>query len=150
MELSINELEKLVDDGKFKKKELKWSYKKEYLSRLAIFGRVSAVSGLVGVMVGYALNKHAVDPGLHNYFVIGGVFASLPALALGPLFFNWKESAKPYIDAGGKVIYTENKNNLFKKPIKISLPLNYNSNEKDEKIKLSIPSRGHIDSYFFE
>ena len=48
MELSINELENYVSEGKLKKKEYKSTYAKEFLSKLGTFGKASSIFGVIG------------------------------------------------------------------------------------------------------
>jgi hypothetical protein len=153
---TINELEVLVQEGKFKKKVVKSTYTKEFLSRFydaikigvctgGIFGGAFGTLGLSVVGKEKPFSDQiftygdTITPaliGLLGFGFLGGALGGMQ------IFYNWKENAKPYINAGGKVIYQEK--GLKLKRDEFILPLDHQF-DSNEKLDWSIPFRGYID-----
>ncbi len=142
---SVKQLESLVQEGKFKKKEIKVTYTSEFLSRtwncLKTGGIIGSILGIGLGLLGATIpnESKAIEMGLTGFLGFGGLTTALTAGTIG--FYNWKENAKPYINAGGKVLYQEKGLKLNKH--KFILPSNYNDSNKE--LEFNIPFQGYFD-----
>lgn len=148
---SIKDLEEMVQNGTMTKKVVKSTYAREFLSRALYCLSASSIIGGVTAGIGgtFAFCDYYDRPGKYENFsdallpFIAGGFAS-GFLAFGWMttlqpFYKWRERAKPYVEAGGKVIYLDRKTkNEF------ILPLNYPT-DKNEKLDFHKPFTGYID-----
>ena len=138
---SVNELEVLVQEGKFEKKKVKSTYAREFLSRIYDTAKVgismASIGGLGTAGLGIALMK--IMPSIGTTYtdvsetaLAISLFSGLSGLMFGgmPIFYNCRERAKQYVDAGGKVIYTE-KGRFFNNE-RFVLPANYQINPDEE------------------
>jgi len=136
--LSINDLEGLVQEGKFEKKVIKPTYTKEFLSKLydSLFigvnlgGICGGVTGLFGV-AGY-LDGNLSSGDIGTLALIGFLPFGVIGGVLGSDFNNWRKEVEPYIKAGEKIIYKQ-KNLKFKRN-SFTLPANYSEINPNEKI----------------
>ncbi len=148
-EYSIKDLEQLVQAGTMKKKIVKSTYTREFFSRLSrVFTAGLAITGIgVGLASAfYHLSRSSYpDLSFSDVLVGSSIFSGMVGgyvCAFGslPVFYKWRERAKPYVEAGGKVIYKDKRTRR-----QFTLPLNF-QNDGETKLKFERPFSGYVDN----
>ena len=146
-EYSIKDLEQLVQAGTMKKKIVKSTYTREFMSRAINCLKVGSIMGAgmtallippVAFATPDAKYSDIINLALMNFGMFTGFTTFMLAGTAG--FYKWRERSRPYVEAGGKIVYK--KPGIRKE--QFILPLNHKFN-REEKLDFDLQFNGYID-----